>query len=329
VKAIVVKEDGVHPTLGWEEIPDISYGPEEVLVDVWATSVNRADLIQAQGNYPPPPGASNVLGLEMAGIISEVGPLVEGWKPGDRVCALLPGGGYAEKAAVPHRMLLRLPPDWSFAYGAAVPEAWYTVFVNLFLEGNLKKGEIVLIHAGGSGVGTAAVQLAKAYGARVFVTAGSKEKLACCRSLGVELAIDYKTQDFLSEIRAATDQKGVDLILDPVGGSFLEKNLKVLRPFGRLVNIGLLGGPIGIFDMSQVLGKRLKIIGSVLRTRPLAEKIEISDKFRDQIWPLFESGQLHPVIDSIFDIQDVGKAHLYVEMNKNIGKVVLSVRKHR
>jgi tumor protein p53-inducible protein 3 len=325
MKAVVVHNRPDGPELVWEEVADLEYGPDEVLVDVKATAINRADLSQAQGNYPPPPGASEILGLEMAGQIEAVGAGVSGWQVGDRVCALLPGGGYAAKAAVPYQMLLRLPEDWSYAQGTAVPEVWFTAFVNLFLEGGLQAGETVLVHAGGSGVGTAAIQLARATDAVPFVTAGSQDKLERCRQLGAKLAINYKEQDFLAEVLAATDSQGVDLILDPVGGSYLDRNIKALRRFGRLVNIGTLGGGAGQMNVGLLLGKRLRIIGSTLRTRPLAEKIEITRQFERRFWPALLSGELQPVIDTVFPIERAQAAHEYIRQNRNTGKVILSM----
>jgi tumor protein p53-inducible protein 3 len=323
--AIVVKGTPAAPLLVWERVADVDYGPDEVLVAVRATAVNRADLSQARGHYPPPPGASEILGLEMAGVITAVGDNVQDWQVGDRVCALLPGGGYAEYAAVPQGLLLRLPEDWTFAMGTAVPEVWYTAFVNLFLEGNLQPGETVLIHAGASGVGTAAIQLARAAGATVFVTAGAEEKLARCRTLGASLAVNYKEQDFLEAVLAATDGAGVDLILDPVGGSYLDRNVRALRPFGRLVNIGLLGGGPGEMNVALLLRKRLRIVGSTLRNRPLAEKIAITRQFRERFWPLLVAGELQPVIDRVFPITEAQAAHAYVLQNRNVGKVILAV----
>jgi putative PIG3 family NAD(P)H quinone oxidoreductase len=306
-------------------VADVGFGADEVLVKVMATAVNRADLMQAQGNYPPPPGASEILGLEMAGVIEAVGAGVTGWQVGDRVCALLPGGGYAEKAAVPQGMLLRLPDAWTFAQGTAVPEVWLTAFVNLFREGNLQSAETVLLHAGASGVGTAAIQLAKNSGARVFVTSSQEPKLARCRELGADVAINYKEQDFLAEVLAATNGEGVDLILDPVGGSYLERNVKALRQFGRLVNIGLLGGGPGQMNVALLLRKRLRLIGSTLRTRPLSEKIAITRQFEAQFWPKLLSGELQPIIDAEFPIQEAQAAHEHVAQDRNVGKVILTV----
>ncbi len=326
MKAIVVDEQNGEPVLVWQEAADVEFGRDEVLVAVKATAVNRADLLQARGNYPPPPGASQILGLEMAGVIQEVGEDVAGWQAGDRVCALLSGGGYAEQAAVPADMLIPLPDEWTFAQGTAVPEVWLTAFVNLFLEGDLQPGETVLIHAGGSGVGTAAIQLAKIIGARVFVTAGAPGKLHRCRDLGAALAVNYKEEDFVTAVHEATKGGGVDLILDPVGGSYLERNINVLNRFGRLLNIGLMGGPQGTLNMRLLLSKRLKIVGSTLRSRPLAEKIEITQQFRQRFWSALVSGELQPIIDTTFPIAEAQQAHEYVAADKNIGKVILLVQ---
>lgn len=325
MRAITVEQGGPQPALHWEETAAPAPGPSQVLVAVSAAGVNRADLLQARGHYPPPPGASEILGLEVAGVIESCGSEVTGWKPGDRVCALIPGGGYAEKAVVDHRMLLALPGGWSFAEGAAAPEVWYTAFVNLFLEGNLQPGETALIHAGASGVGTAAIQQARRAGARVFVTAGSEEKCSRCRQLGAELAINHKHQDFLAEIQSATDTEGVDLILDPVGGAYLARNIRALRRFGRLVSIGLLGGATGELPMGLVLTRRLRIIGSTLRSRPLAEQIEITRQFRERIWPHLVSGDFRVVIDRTVPMRDAAEAHRCMLQNENVGKVILTL----
>jgi tumor protein p53-inducible protein 3 len=323
VKAIVVHDKDGEPELVWQEAPDPGFGPDDVVVAVGATAVNRADLSQARGHYPPPPGVTDILGLEMAGTVQAVGENVPVWQPGDRVCALLPGGGYAELATVHHQMLLPLPEEWTFAQGAAVPEVWYTAFVNLFLEGSLQVGETALLHAGASGVGTAAIQLAREVGATSIITAGSNEKVAACLELGAAVGINYKEQDFLAETLAATNGQGVDLILDPVGGSYLARNLQALRPFGRLVNIGLLGGREGEMDMGLLLRKRLRLVGSTLRNRPLSEKIQITRQFRDRFWPLLVDGRMQPVIDTTFPLPEAQAAHDYVARNRNTGKVVL------
>ena len=325
MKAIQVQGEKDSPTLVWDEADEPVCGPDEVLVDVRAAAVNRADLWQARGHYPPPFGASAILGLEMAGVVREVGAAVQTFGTGDRVCALLPGGGYAERVTVPAGMLLRLPAGWSFAQGAAVPEVWYTAFINLFDEGALKAGETALIHAGASGVGTAAIQLAVDAGALALATAGSAEKVARCRELGAEVAVNYKEADFVAEIMAATDGAGVDVILDPVGGGYLARNIALLKPFGRLVNIANLGGSKGELDMGRVLGRRLRIVGSTLRGRPAAEKIAITRRFEEQVWPKLADGRLRPIIDRVFPIAEAQAAHAYVLANYNIGKVILEI----
>jgi putative PIG3 family NAD(P)H quinone oxidoreductase len=261
----------------------------------------------------------------MAGVVAAVGDAAEGWRVGDRVLGLLPGGGYAAKVAVHPQMLIRLPDNWSFADGAAIPEAWLTAFSNLFLEGGLESGETVVLHAGASGVGTAGIQMARAAGADVYVTAGSRDKLAACRELGASVAIDYKTQDFFEAVMKATDGQGVDLILDPVGAAYLNRNLNLLKVNGRLVNIGLLSGSTAELNLGAVLGKSLRIIGTRLRARPPAQKIGITQKFKERFWPLLEAGRLKPVIDRVFPITKAQAAHAYVRQNRNIGKVVLEV----
>jgi tumor protein p53-inducible protein 3 len=325
MKAIVAEKTENEPALIWKEVPDISPRSSEVLVDIRATAVNRADLLQAMGLYPPPAGESEILGLEMAGVIAAVGDAAEGWQIGDRVLGLLAGGGYAQQVAVHPQMLIRLPDNWSFAEGAAIPEVWLTAFSNLFLEGDLKKGETVMIHAGGSGVGTAGIQMAREAGAAVHVTAGSPAKLEKCRELGAALVVDYKTQDFFEAAMAATDRKGVDLILDPIGAAYLNQNLKLLRVNGRLVTIGLLGGSTAELNLGLVLGKSLRILGTRLRARPVAEKIAITRKFQERFWPLLQAGKLKPVIDRIFPIAEAQAAHSYVRGNRNIGKVILEI----
>jgi putative PIG3 family NAD(P)H quinone oxidoreductase len=327
MKGIVVHRSAEGIDLSWEEVPDVAAGPEEALVEVKATAVNRADLLQARGKYPPPKGASEILGLEIAGTILEIGSLVTDRKPGDRVCALLPGGGYAEKAAVHVGLLLPLPEGMPFNLGAAIPEVWLTAFLNLFNEGNLRPGETVLIHAGGSGVGTAAIQLAREAGAIVTATAGSDVKIEKCTELGAALAVNYRERDFAAEVASATRGEGVDLILDPVGASYFERNLKLLKEGGRLVSIGLLGGTKSAIDLGTLLGKSLRLIGSRLRSRPLREKIELTRAFRERFWHLFASGRLRPVVDSVYPIAEAGAAHEYIASNRNLGKVVLEIAK--
>lgn len=316
MNAVIVSGNGQNPVLEWGPAADPRPRPEEVIVNVRAAGVNRADLLQARGAYPPPPGASGILGLEMAGV-------VEG--TGERVCGLLPGGGYAEKAAVHRDMLLPLPDDWTFVQGAAVPEAWLTAFVNLFFEAGLREEETALIHAGASGVGTAAIQLANEAGAMVLATAGSFDKVSRCIELGAHHAFNYREQDFAAETLAHTGGKGADVILDCVGGSYLAKNIQSLARFGRLVNIGLLGGAKGELNLGAVLMKRLRVIGSTLRSRPRQEQIAITKAFRQRYWDKLTSGHFRIVIDRTFPIQEAGQAHGYVGDNRNIGKVVLVI----
>lgn len=325
MKAIVVRQQEDGPLLEWKDVPDVTIASGEVLLDVKASAVNRADLSQARGNYPPPPGVTDILGLEASGVVSAVAEDVSGWREGDRVCCLLPGGGYAERVSVPAGMLLRLPGEWSFEQGAAIPEVWLTAFVNLFWEGNLREGETVLIHAGGSGVGTAAIQLARVAGATVLITAGAEEKLRAGRELGAALAVNYKDADFAAEVMAYTSNKGVDLILDPVGATHVPRDLQILREHGRLVVIGLLSGSRAEIDLRYVLGKSLRIVGSRLRTRPQAEKIAITQSFAERFWPLFQDGTLQPIVDRVFPMPQADDAHNYVLQNRNIGKVILSL----
>lgn len=328
MKGIVVNNDTETPQLLWTDVPDVEHAADEVLVNIKASAVNRADLMQATGNYPPPPGASPLLGLEMAGEVAAVGADVTGWQVGDRVCALLPGGGYAEQINVPADMLMPIPDDWSFEMGAAIPEVWLTAFVNLFLEGNLQPGETVLIHAAASGVGTAAIQLAKASGATAYATSGSDHKLAFCQELGADLIVNRKTQDFKDEILSASgdiESSGVDVVLCPVGADYLDRNLAVLRRFGRLVLIGLLSGAKSDINLGYVMGKRLKIVGSTLRSRPVEEKIAITQQFSERFWPLLKSGALRPIIDITFPVQEAQAAHAHVAADKNIGKVILTI----
>jgi putative PIG3 family NAD(P)H quinone oxidoreductase len=329
MKAIVVKSKKEKYQLAWEEVPDVNPGPEEVLIDVKATAVNRADLLQAMGMYPPPPGESEVLGLEMAGMVTAIGNRVKGRRIGDRVIGLLSGGGYAQQAAIHSQLLLELPDSWSYAQGAAIPEVWLTAYSNLFMEADLQPGQTVMIHAGGSGVGTAGIQLAREAGATVCVTAGSAAKLERCRELGAAVGVNYRQQDFVEEVAAATHGQGVDVILDPIGAAYLAQNLASLKENGRLVNIGLLGGSLAEINLGVVLGKSLRIIGTRLRSRPLAQKIEITRLFADRFWSSFAAGSLQPIIDSVFNIEEADAAHDYVRQNKNTGKVILEIDSSR
>jgi NADPH2:quinone reductase len=326
MQAIHIDTERTGRPLVWAEAEDPIPAPDEVLVENYATSVNRADLSQRAGNYPPPPGASPILGLDMAGKIIQVGENVSGWKVGDRVCALISGGGYAERVAVPHHMLMPIPEGWSYEQGAATPEVFLTAFVNIFMEADFKAGETVLLHGGGSGVGTAAIQLVRQAGGRMIVTAGSQAKIDKCLELGAHLAINYKEEDFVQRVQDYTGGEGVDVIIDMVGADYLERNLSLLKLKGRLVYISTLSGSRAEVDLGRLMGRRLRMIGSVLRARSLEEKADITRRFVARFWPLLESGAIQPVIDTVFPIQEADAAHQVLADYKNIGKVVLKIR---
>ncbi|MFE1169966.1 NAD(P)H-quinone oxidoreductase [Nocardiopsis sp. NPDC058789] len=321
--AIRITEPGGPEVLAWSEVPDPVVREGEVLVDVAATAVNRADVSQRQGFYPPPPGGSEYPGLECSGTIAELGPGTDGtgWSVGDRVCALLTGGGYAERVAVPVGQLLPVPRGVSLTDAAALPEVACTVWSNLVMVGGLRAGQTVLVHGGGSGVGTFAVQFAKALGARVAVTAGSEEKLARCRDLGAEITVNYRTQDFTEVLRA---EGGADLILDIMGGSYLEGNLRSLATNGRLVIIGLMGGGAAEIDLGRMLVKRLSVQATTLRSRPAQEKATIVSGVLEQVWPLVEEGTIRPVVDRALSIEDAAEAHRVMESSAHTGKILLT-----
>jgi tumor protein p53-inducible protein 3 len=325
MKAILVESDG-SGDLVWGDAPAPRCGANDVLVDVHATAVNRADLLQRRGFYPPPPGESDVLGLEAAGVVAAVGADVTRVDVGDRVCCLLGGGGYAEQVAVHEAMALPIPPGLDVVQAAAIPEAFYTAFVNIVQEAQLVAGERVLIHAGASGVGTAAIQLVRALGAVAIITAGSDEKVERCKALGAVAGINYKRESFAERIAALTEGQGVDIILDCVGGSYLEGNLGSLRAQGRLVIIGLMGGTKADINLGPLVARRLRVIGSVLRSRSLPEKIAITDAFRAQVLPHFANGNVQPIVDKTYPIAEAAAAHDYIAANQNFGKVVLRVR---
>ena len=321
--AIQVRDDAKH-TLVWEEIDTPAPGPGEVLIETVATAVNRADLLQRRGMYPPPDGASDLLGLEVSGTIAQLGGDVDGWQVGDRVCCLLPGGGYAEYVTAPADMLLQVPEDIALVDAAAIPEVFYTAYLNIFLEAQQSEGERVLVHAGASGVGTAAIQLCQLFDSPVYATA-STPKLDFLRQMGVEAAIDRLQEDFAERIDQLTDGEGVDIILDPVAADYLSRNIDILKRQGRLVIIGLLSGASAELSLATVLMNRLRIIGSVLRSRSVDEKIEITDHFRQEVWPWFENGELEPVIDRRMSITEANEAHALVRSNETVGKVVLEI----
>jgi tumor protein p53-inducible protein 3 len=325
MKAIHVQTEKKGRPLIWLEIEDPIPGPGEVLVKNYATSINRADLAQRAGNYPPPPGASQILGLDMAGKIIHVGENVTGWQTGDRVCALIPGGGCAEQVAVPYQMLMPIPNDWSYEQAAAIPEVFLTAYANIFIEGGFTEGETVLVHGGASGVGTAAIQLVREAGGQIIVTAGTEEKVARCRDLGADLAINYGEEDFVQRTQDFTHGEGVDLIIDMVGAEYLERNLRLLKLKGRLVFIATLSGPRAEVDLGLLMRRRLRLIGSVLRSRTLEEKVEIKQKFMAQFWPLLLNGTIQPIIDSVFPIQQANEAHQRIAEYKNIGKIILKI----
>jgi len=326
MKAIYVDATQPDRPLRWQERADPVFGPDEVLVDIYATALNRADLMQRAGNYPPPPGAPDILGLEMAGLIAQVGTNVSDWRIGDWVCALLPGGGYAEQVAVPHGLLMPMPNGWTYQQAGAMPEVFLTAFVNLYMEANLQPGETILMHGGASGVGTAAIQLARATGNPIIVTASSQEKCDACLKLGAALAINYKEEDFVERVRVFTDGAGVDVIMDMVGANYLERNLSLLKLRGRLVFISMLSGGQTPINLGALMGKRLRLIGSVLRSRSLAEKVEIKERFMERFWPLLEDGTIQPVIDAVYPIDKANEAHQHMAENRNIGKIVLQIR---
>ena len=298
---------------------------EQVLVRVRATALNRADTLQRRGLYPPPPGESEILGLELAGEVERIGSTVTGIASGDRVFGLVGGGSYAEKAVIDARMAMPIPAGWSFTQAAAVPEVFFTAQETIFTLGRLQAGETILIHAGASGVGTAGIQMAREIGARVFVTAGSADKLARCIDLGATAGCNYKTQDFAEWVKDMTKGVGVEVIEDFIGATYWERNLQSLKVGGRLVLVGLMGGIKAEANLQLIMGKRLQIFGSVLRSRPLNEKIDITQRFQQQWLPLLANGRIAPVIDRVFPIAEVAAAHRYMEENQNFGKIILAV----
>ncbi|QKW20740.1 NAD(P)H-quinone oxidoreductase [Kitasatospora sp. NA04385] len=322
MRAITIPEPGGPERLVWAEVPDPVPAAGEVLVEVAATAVNRADLLQRQGFYDPPPGSSPYPGLECAGRIAALGPGVAGWAVGDEVCALLAGGGYAQRVAVPAGQLLPVPKGLTVQQAAALPEVACTVWSNVFQVAHLRPGETVLLHGGASGIGTMAIQLAKAVGARVAVTAGSAERLARCAELGADLLIDYHRQDFVEEVAALG---GADVVLDIIGAKYLQRNIDALAVNGRLVVIGLQGGTKAEVDLSALLAKRAALVATNLRGRPLGEKAAIVAAVREHVWPLVEAGVVQPVVDRVLPITEAAEAHRVVESGAQIGKVVLEL----
>lgn len=309
----------------WKENPDPVLKEGEVLIHIKASAINRADLLQRSGNYPVPPGASPILGLECSGEIEAVSENVDNFKKGDQVCALLAGGGYAEKVSVPSGQVLKIPKGFSFEQAAALPEVFATAYFNLYMEASLSEGEKALIHAGASGVGTAAIQICKAKGNPCFVTAGTKEKISRCIELGAEGGTVRNVENFADAVAKWTDNNGVQVILDPVGANYLEDNMKSLSLEGRLVMIGLMGGAEASINLGLLMMKRLRIIGSTLRAQPIPKKTEIMNNLKENIWPSLESGDIKPIIDTVIPIEKVDKAHKLMESNQTFGKVILKV----
>ncbi|WP_436758205.1 NAD(P)H-quinone oxidoreductase [Streptosporangium sp. V21-05] len=316
MRAIVIDKPGGPEVLTWREVPDPLPERGEVIIDVAASAVNRADTLQRQGFYDPPPGASPYPGMECSGVVEAVGSDVEGFAPGDRVCALLSGGGYAEKVAVPWQQVMRVPEGVDLVEAAGLPEVACTVWSNVFMTARLRKGETLLVHGGASGIGTMAVQLAKAFGSRVVVTAGSPEKIARCLELGADEGIDYRREDFSEKVKA-------DVVLDIMGGKYLAGNVKVLKTGGRLVVIGLQGGTKGELNLGALLAKRASVHGTTLRARPVDEKGAIVRGVVDNVWPLLDAGAIRPVVHARVPMSNAAEAHRILESGEHIGKILL------
>ncbi|MGW0396161.1 NAD(P)H-quinone oxidoreductase [Streptomyces sp. NPDC003042] len=323
--AITIEQPGGPEALVWADVPDPVAGEGEVLVEVAASAVNRADILQRRGFYDPPPGSSPHPGLECSGRIAALGPGVSGWSVGDEVCALLAGGGYAQRVAVPAGQLLPVPRGVDLVTAAALPEVVATVWSNVFMVAGLRPAETLLVHGGSSGIGTMAIQLGKAVGARVAVTAGGEEKLARCAELGADVLIDYREQDFVEELKAATGGAGADVILDIIGAKYLTRNLAALAVNGRLAVIGLQGGVKAELDLGTLLAKRAAITATSLRSRPLEEKAAIIAAVREHVWPLIAAGRVRPVVHATFPMAQAAEAHRVMESSTHVGKLLLTV----
>ena len=321
---IEIREPGGPEVLGPASRPLPSPAQGEVLIQVAAAGVNRPDVLQRLGGYPPPPGASDIPGLEVAGRVVGLGDGVSGLALGDAVTALVTGGGYAQYCAAPAVQCLPIPKSYDMGQAAALPETFFTVWVNVFERSALKPGESFLVHGGTSGIGTTAIQLATALGSRVFATAGSADKVKACADLGAERAINYREEDFVAVVKEATDGKGVDVILDMVGGDYIPRNLKAMAPDGRLSFIAFLGGAKAEVDFTTVLLKRLTLTGSTLRARSVDFKAGIADALREKVWPLLESGRIAPVMAASFPLEEAAQAHALMESSSHIGKIVLT-----
>ena len=323
--AIEISQPGGPDVLEPVERPTPQPGPGDILIRVSAAGVNRPDLLQRQGNYPPPPGASDIPGLEVAGTVAALGAEVTGWAVGDTVCALLAGGGYAEYAAVPALQCLPVPDGLSLLEAAALPETLFTCWTNMVDGGQLKAGESILIHGGSSGIGTIGIQLAKLLGARVSATAGSAAKCAACVTLGADLAIDYKAEDFVAALKTVTGKRGIDVVLDMVGGDYVRRNIEVMAQGGRHVSIASLGGAEATIPIFKVMQKRLVLTGSTLRARSAAEKGAIAASLRLNVWPAISAGRLRPLIQATFPLAHAAEAHRMLEVGDHIGKIVLAI----
>ncbi|CAB4627587.1 MAG: zinc-binding dehydrogenase [Actinobacteria bacterium] len=330
MKAVVLTAYGDLDVLTITDISDPVPGPEEVLVDIVATALNRADLLQRRGLYPSPPlagfvpPAPEIPGMEFSGRVAALGERVTSWSVGDEVMGIVGGGSYAQRLVIHEHQLMRIPTTVSVEDAAAIPEVWITAFDALVAQGGLTSGRTALVHAGASGVGTAAIQICKALGARVIVTA-SAGKLAACRELGADLAVDYASGDFVAECVSFTNGVGIDVVLDVIGGDYVDKNIAAIRVGGRIVQVGTMGGGRTEVSIGMLLPKRASLIGTVLRARPLAEKIAITQRFSKEILPLFDSGLVKPVIDSRYALSAIAEAHAYMETNANVGKILIDV----
>ncbi len=322
--AVEIAEPGGPEVLRPIERPRAQPGPGEVLIEVAAAGVNRPDVLQRKGGYPPPRGASDIPGLEIAGTVVALGPGAQGWALGDPVCALVTGGGYAAYCAAPTVQCLKVPAGLDMIESAALPETYFTVWTNVFQRGRLEGGERLLVHGGSSGIGTTAIQIAHARGVRVFATAGTAEKCAACERLGAERAINYREEDFVDVVKELTDGAGVDVILDMVGGDYIARDVAALRTEGRLVFIAFLGGSKATLDFLPVMLKRVTITGSTLRPRGVEEKGAIAAELKREVWPLIEAGRIGPVIDSTFPLAQAAEAHRRMESGDHIGKIVLT-----
>ena len=324
MRAITIPQPGGPEALVLDEVPAPEPAADEVLIDVAAAGVNRADIMQRLGHYPPPPGASEYPGLEVSGRIIAVGDDVQQWQPGAEVCALIDGGGYAERVVAPAGQVLPVPDGVSLVDAAGLPEVAATVWSNVFLVANIQPGQVLLVHGGSSGIGTMAIQLAKAVGARVAVTAGSREKLDVCASLGADFLVNYREEDFVERLRELTGGHGADVILDNMGAKYLARNVDLLATGGRLVTIGLMGGRKAELDLGKLLAKRGAVIATSLRSRPPMEKAAIVAAVREHVWPLIESGQVRPVIHSRHPLEHAAEAHREMEASGHIGKILLT-----